>query len=334
MEIRITGNKSKVVQKLIFDMVDVLEAVGIPIQNLKVPRKQRSLEKMAMACLAVGQIKKSFKEAKSTEDGIFLRTRDIIDFENANYGEKISPGSYDDIRRKDLLLPVEQMLVLRSASIESQATNNPSRGYALSPSFASLLKDFGTRKWKKHLVSFKKETKALKEELERKRALEKIPVVMPDGVELQLSAGEHNILQKAIIEGFLPLFGMGAEILYIGDTSDKFLFLKQDKLTEIGYFAVEHEELPDVIAYSQEKNILFLIEAYHSTGQWSEIRVKKIRERLSDCKANIVYITAFESLESFRRKAAEIAWETEVWVADFPEHLIHFNGYKFLEIHK
>jgi type II restriction enzyme len=157
---------------------------------------------------------------------------------------------------------------------------------------------------------------------------------MPDGVELQLSAGEHNILQKAIIEGFLPLFGMGAEILYIGDTSDKFLFLKQDKLTEIGYFAVEHEELPDVIAYSREKNILFLIEAYHSTGQWSEIRVKKIRERLTDCKANIVYITAFESLESFRRKAAEIAWETEVWVADFPEHLIHFNGYKFLEIHK
>lgn len=334
MEIRITGNKSKEVQKLIFDMVDVLEAVGIPIENLKAPKKHRSLEKMAMACLAVGQIKKSFKEAKSTEDGTFLRTRDIIDFENANYGENISSGSYDDIRRKDLLLPVEQMIILRSASIESQATNNPSRGYALSPSFASLLKDFGTRKWKKHLETFKKETKALKEELERKRVLEKIPVILPDGLELQLSAGEHNVLQKAIIEEFLPLFGMGAEVLYIGDTSDKFLFLKQDKLTALGYFTVEHEELPDVIAYSQEKNILFLIEAYHSTGQWSEIRVKKIRERLMECQANIVYVTAFESLESFRRKAAEIAWETEVWVADFPEHLIHFNGYKFLEIYK
>lgn len=169
---------------------------------------------------------------------------------------------------------------------------------------------------------------------QRKRELEKVPVTLPDRIELQLSAGEHNILQKAIIEDFLPLFGMGAELLYIGDTSDKYLYLKQDRLSELGYFTVEHDELPDIIAYSAEKNILFLIEAFHSTGQWSELRVKKIREKLTDCKARVVYITAFETMESFRRKAAEIAWETEVWVADFPEHLIHFNGYKFLEIYK
>ncbi len=334
MEIHLTGNKNDTVQRLIFDMIDVLEAVGIPLEGLKAPKKHRSLEKMAMACLAVGQIKNSFEEAKSSEDGIFLRTRDIIDFENANYGERISSGSYDDIRRKDLLMPVEQMIVLRSASIESQATNNPSRGYALSPSFAGLLKDFGTNRWDKHLETFKKETKALKEEFARKREIEKIPVTLPDGVELQLSSGEHNVLQKAIIESFLPLFGMGAEVLYIGDTCDKYLFLKQDRLSDLGCFMIEHEELPDVIAYSRDKNILFLIEAYHSTGQWSEIRVKKIREKLVCCNAIVVYITAFETMDSFRKKAAEIAWETEVWVADYPEHLIHFNGYKFLEIHK
>jgi BsuBI/PstI restriction endonuclease domain len=26
----------------------------------------------------------------------------------------------------------------------------------------------------------------------------------------------------------------------------------------------------------------------------------------------------------------EISWETEVWVADSPAHLIHFNGERFL----
>ena len=304
------------------------------MEGLNNPRKHRSLEKMAMACLAVGQIKKSFKETKSSEDGLFLRTRDIIEFENTYYAEKISKGSYDDIRRKDLQMPVEQMIVLRSASLESQATNNPARGYALSPAFASLLKDFNTEQWEKHFETFRKETVSLKEELARRREIEKIPVTLPNGVELHLSTGEHNTLQKAIIEKFLPLFGMGAEVLYVGDTTDKFLYLNQQRLTELGYFAVEHEELPDVIAYSQEKNILFLIEAFHSTGQWSEIRVRKIREKLGDCTAVVVYITAFETMESFRKKAAEIAWETEVWVADFPEHLIHFNGYKFLEIHK
>ena len=26
----------------------------------------------------------------------------------------------------------------------------------------------------------------------------------------------------------------------------------------------------------------------------------------------------------------DISWETEVWVADAPTHLIHFNGERFL----
>ncbi len=26
----------------------------------------------------------------------------------------------------------------------------------------------------------------------------------------------------------------------------------------------------------------------------------------------------------------DVAWETEVWIADNPDHLVHFNGHKFL----
>lgn len=91
-----------------------------------------------------------------------------------------------------------------------------------------------------------------------------------------------------------------------------------------------------MIAYSKEKNLLFLIEAFHSTGEWSEVRVRKVKRKLeeSHCTAEIVFFTAFENKTSFKQRAKDIAWETEVWIADSPEHLIHFNGYKFLEIHK
>lgn len=73
-------------------------------------------------------------------------------------------------------------------------------------------------------------------------------------------------MQKSIIEVFLPIFGFGASVLYVGDTADKFLYKNEAKLQEIGCFELEHEELPDIIAYSEEKNLLFLIEAYHSTS--------------------------------------------------------------------
>lgn len=199
-----------------------------------------------------------------------------------------------------------------------------------------LLQFYSTDLWNAKLEEFKAEIKSLKEELEKKRELQKIPVTLPNGKSLDLSFGEHNTLQKAIIEVFLPLFGFGAEVLYVGDTNNKFLYIEEEKLKELNFFTLEHEELPDVIAYSKEKNLLYLIEAYHSTGEWNEIRVRKISRKLqeSGCIVNTVFFTAFENKNVFRTKAKDIAWETEVWIADSPEHLVHFNGYKFLEIHK
>lgn len=262
------------------------------------------------------------------------KTENVKSLKNTNYGENISSGSYDDIRRKDLLLPVQAKIVLNSSSFDSQATNNPTSGYALNPLFADLIKCYGTSKWKKSLPKYKKQVESLKDELEQKRNLEKIPVELPSGVELELSAGEHNVLQKCIVEDFLTRFGMGAEVLYIGDTSDKFLYRNDEILNQIGFFTLEHEELPDVVAYCREKNLLFLIEAVHSAGPMSEIRVRKLKKQLEKCMAIPIFVTTFLNKKEFRKWVTEIAWETEVWISESPEHMIHFNGYKFLEIHQ
>lgn len=329
MEIELTGNKRNSVKKLIFSMLDILGEVGIPLNGTA-----RRLERMAMACLAVGQIRTDFREAQSADNGCFLKTRDIIAYVNKNYGENISPGSYDDIRRKDLELPVQARIVLNSSTFDIQATNNPTRGYALNPLFADLIKHYASPQWKEKLGEYKGKMQLLNEELERKRNLAKIPVKLPSGVDLQLSAGEHNILQKYIIEDFLTRFGAGAEVLYIGDTSDKYLYMNQEVLKQINFFTLKHEELPDVVAYCKERNLLFLIEAVHSAGPMNEIRVRKLQQQLKKCMATPIFVTTFLNKKEFKKWVMEIAWESEVWIADNPEHMIHFNGYKFLEIHK
>lgn len=331
MQIKLLKTTPKSVGKLVFAMLDILKAVGVPVDGT-----DRKLERMAKACLAVGKVKHSFKEAVSSENGGFSRSRDILSFENDNYGETIADSSYDDIRRQDLILPIEAGIVLSSSSKEKQATNNPSRGYALSPAFANLLHHYNMPDWADALKTYIQETISLREELERKRNLTKVPVTLPGGKMIDLSFGEHNDLQKAIIEVFLPLYGFGAEVLYVGDTKDKFLHLEKEALEALNFFPLEHEELPDIVAYSKEKNLLYLIEAYHSTGEWNEIRVRKVKRKLeqSQCSAQIVFFTAFENKNVFKQKAKDIAWETEVWIADAPEHLVHFNGYKFLEVYK
>ena len=331
MKIKVQAKTSAKVRSLVYNLLDVFQKIGIPVDGT-----DRKVERMAKACLAVGKIKKSFAEALSEENDGFVRTRDIISFENENYGEHISPGSYDDIRRKDLKLLIEAGIVINSSSKENLATNNPSRGYALSKSFVELLYSYGSEEWDMRLSEYLKEAKSLKEELECRRNLMKVPVTLPGGKRINLSYGAHNDLQKEIIETFLPLFGFGAEVLYVGDTTDKFLHLDEKALKEINSFVLEHDELPDVVAYSHEKNLLYLIEAYHSTGEWNEIRVRKVKRKLkeSGCTADVVFFTAFETKNAFKQKAKDIAWETEVWIAESPEHLVHFNGYKFLDIHK
>lgn len=196
------------------------------------------------------------------------------------------------------------------------------------------MKAFDTLNWDSALSEFLDNSVKLKQELERKRKMSMFPVELPQGFKIKFHDDAHNHLQGDIIEKFLPRFGFGAEVLYVGDAQKKDLFIDEAKLNQLNFFKLKHDELPDIVAYSKEKNLLYLIEALHSTGPMDELRVRTLKTMLKDCPAQLLFFTAFENKSVFRTWAAKIAWESEVWIADNPDHLIHFNGYKFLEIHK
>lgn len=323
------NKKTTKTRELINTALYFLDTFGIPMDAT--PRR---LERMALAFLASGDVKKSedFKSIKDLNSGFALKTRDIIEFVNTHFKESISSGSYDDIRRKDLKLLTVAEVVLQSSP--NSATNDSTRGYTINPLYAELIKNFGSQDWEKQVAEKLKNVEPLSKKLKREREIAKVSVTLPSGGDLTFSVGEHNDLQKTIIEDFLPRYGHGAEVLYVGDTSDKYLYLEKEKLEELNFFEISHEELPDVIAYSKKKNWLYLIEAVHSSGPISELRLIQLQKLTKDCKADIVYVTAFLNRPKFRQFMTDIAWETEVWIADNPDHLVHFNGDKFLGPYK
>jgi type II restriction enzyme len=268
--------------------------------------------------------------AKVWDGSRALKSRDIIDYINQNFEEQISKGSYDDIRRKDLKLPVLAGLIVRSANDPDSARNDPTRAYALSPEYGDIVRAYGGQHWIESAEEFMSSRPTLSDRLSNERITNLIPVMLPDGVKIEFSPGEHNLLQKAIVEEFLPRFGYAAEVLYVGDTADKYLFLNSKGLSDLKFFEIAHGELPDVVAYSKDKNWLYLIEAVHSSGPISPTRLLELKGLTQDCTAEIVYVTAFLSRDTFRKFAPDIAWETEVWIADAPDHIIHFNGERFL----
>jgi type II restriction enzyme len=320
------SNKALHIKAMLNEAVEILSSVGIPLEG----KTQRQMERMAMCFLAVAGVTDSWKAAKGLDDQRHLKSREIINFINDNFEENISSGSYDDIRRKDLKLLVLANLIVNSGDNPSAATNDPTRGYSLHPGFTRLVQAFKTKTWNKNLAQYLQNRELLSEVLARKRELSKMPVILPDGASIELSAGAHNVLQKNIIEDFLPRYGKGCRVLYIGDTANKILHLEKDELARLNFFELSHEKLPDIIAYNSSQNWLYLIEAVHSSGPMNEIRVLELKRMIQTCTAKIIFVTAFLNKAEFRKWIMDIAWETEVWIADSPAHLIHFDGEKYL----
>lgn len=319
-------DKPQQLQNLINQTLHLLHSLGLPLNGLTSRRR----EKMALAILAIVNVRHAEEWANAndllTPRG--LLTREIIRYLNENFGEDISYGSYDDIRRKDLLLPYLSNLIVTDDP--SKDTNDGTRRYALNPEYSALVRGLGAADWDACTARFVADHGTLADRLSRPRILQRTPIFLPSGEVLSFLSGPHNLLQKAIIEDFLPRFGHGAEVLYVGDTANKYSLIKSDKLNQLRFFNLEDAKLPDVVAYSESQNWIYLIEAVHSANPISAERRLVLAELLQHCTASAVYVTAFLDKSVFRKFSPEIAWETEVWIAAEPDHLIHFNGDKFL----
>lgn len=145
-----------------------------------------------------------------------------------------------------------------------------------------------------------------------------------------LSPDSHNKLQKAILEVFAPRFAPNSECLYVGDTTNKDLVKNVDKLSELGFEITLHDKMPDVVLYREDKNWLYFIEAVDSVDPMSPDRVLDINRMTKNVSCGKIFATAFLDFKKYKRFSEQLAWETEVWIAEMPDHMIHLNGDKFM----
>ncbi len=308
----------------------IIRSVGIPAREMT----KRRQERVAKAFLAVARL--SADQSWNDAGCLFvdktppITTREIIRFWNKHYDENIADSSYDDVRRKDLIWLVEGGLVAKSAANPSADTNDGTRGYSLTENAYSLVKTYGTESWEDSLITFRDSVGKFNDRISSAREFKRVPVTLPDGRKFSLSPGPHNKLQCAIIEEFLTRYAKKPNVLYVGDTAKKILLHEEEELNKLGLEGISRNALPDIIAYDSETNWLYLIEAVHSSGPIDKLRHLNLRRFTSGSTAGCVYVTAFLTMAKFAQYSKQISWETEVWVADNPDHMIHFNGGRFL----
>ncbi len=305
------------------------------LKALNLPEAQTN-NRSAWVFLALANIKPA--DSWKISQAPLLPTYLIMEFIRSNYGMDYKPNSRETIRRQTLHQFEQARIIDRNRDNPKRATNSKDNNYSLNKPILEILKNFPDGEWTSKVADFLKNVPSLKEQYQKKRIFDLVPIKLPNGKKVTLSPGKHNQLQADIIHEFCPRFvGKGGIVLYIGDTASsrygeggKLLHLESDFLKLLGVSPMSHEKLPDVVVYDSKNKWLFLIEAVTSHGPVSPKRWNELEKELGECKVGKVYVTAFTNTAEFKKYVSEIAWETEVWIADKPEHMIHFNGDKFI----
>lgn len=257
-------------------------------------------------------------------------TKGIMDFIRECYRVRYAPNTRETVRRQVLHQFVLAGIADYNPFDPELPTNSPRAHYAISEAALSAIRSFGTSEWEDAVAGFLSHRSRLIEIFQRRRSKRLIPVRFPDGSLVKLSPGEHNKLQKAVVEQFASRFVEEPKLLYLGDTASKNLYIDADNLKVMKFPITQHDKLPDVVVYDEKRGWLFLVEAVTSHGPMSPKRVLELEKMLADCPVGLIYVSAFPDMAEFRRHSREIAWDTEVWIAELPEHLVHYNGDRFL----
>lgn len=298
----------------------ILAALGLP------PQQQSTIAGYTLLALTkLGQ-----KDPWSRATRHSIKIHDMMRWIASEYRKDYAENTRETVRRQVLHQLEAARVVDRNPDDPALPTNSPRTHYALSQAALRVVRAFSTGAFEQRASDFQKRHGTLLEvyRAERRKAL--IPVRLPESVTIALSPGKHNELQASVIAQFAPRFVPRARVAYIGDAANKSLHMDAALLRRLKIPVTRHGKLPDIVLFSVSKGWVFLVEAVTSHGPISPKRVQELDKLLEVTPHRRVYVTAFPDFSMFRKHISAVAWETEVWIADVPDHLIHYNGDHFL----
>lgn len=309
--------------------MDKIEITKNLLEKIGMPTTQQSIL-CCLTLLAMANIKKEDKFQDATNN--WIRIHDVITFIGENYGVYYAENSRETFRK-------QAMHHFRTAAIiedNGKATNSPNYRYRLTDEFLRVIQSINETNGyflcednNYEIHCFIRNHQSLKDIYASKKQMLKMPVKI-NNQDFTFSPGKHNQLQKAIIEEFAPRFAPNSECLYVGDTIEKDLVKNVEKLKKLGFEITLHDKMPDVVLYRDDKDWIYFVESVTSVGPMDPKRIIEIEHMTGNVTSGMIYVTAFLDFKTFKQFSEQLAWETEVWIADMPDHMIHLNGDKFL----
>jgi hypothetical protein len=290
--------------------------------------RERSNDRSALVLLALLGLEP--ETPWSSANSPVMGTRAIMSWIRDHYGRDYAPNSRETIRRFTLHQFADAMLVEQNPDVPDRPINSPKWCYRIHLRALAVARRFGEPDFDRALEDYLLQAPGLKELYGAARSMNRIPVTLPGGAALSLSPGGQNVLIKKIVEDFCAYFTPGGAVLYVGDADAKWAVFEKGSLTALGVRVDHHGKMPDLVVHMPDRQWLVLLEAASSHGPVDAKRRGELARLFGRSTAGLVFVSCFPDRREMRKYLADIAWETEVWCADNPTHLIHFNGERFL----
>jgi len=297
------------------------------LTSLNVPREQQN-ERSALVLLAL--LGMTPRKRWSTATDPMLGITEMMNVFRDQFGKEYAPNTRETVRRFTVHQFVQVGLLVANPDDPRRPVNSPANRYQVEPEFLKLVRTFGTSAWTGSLAAFMARAGSLGRLHPKEREMELVPVRLPSGKKVSLTAGGQNELVKEIIEEFCPRFTPAGTVVYLGDTGRKQRHVEVGYLERLGVEIDDHGKMPDVVVHLPDKDWLVLIEAVTSHGPIGIKRHNELKNLFGSARSGLVFVTAFLTRRAMTKYLGEIAWETEVWIAEAPSHIIHFNGERFL----
>lgn len=137
--------------------------------------------------------------------------------------------------------------------------------------------------------------------------------------------GRQNSLLVDTIELFGPQYAPDSFILYLQDVSNNITIYEHIWLAQLGLLITAPALLPDILLYHEGADMLFFIELVTMHGPIVQQRKYALEALSRKVKTRRVYVSVFFSYIDFKPHATSIAWDSCVWMAQIPDHIIYYQ---------
>lgn len=275
------------------DKSQLIEEAIEALRDFEVGREQLN-ERSAMTLLALLQLKPGDDWARATNP--MLGTRAIMDWIRDQYGVEYAANTRETIRRFTLHQFVIAQLVEENADRPDRPINSPKWNYRVTDEALEVLRHYREPRFESEIERF---------------------------------LSDH-LSYRSLVEEMLPRFAPGCQVAFIDDTDHKHGVIDADLLDDLGISLKAREKAPDVIAWDERRRWLFLMEAASTHGPVDVTRKNELHDLFADQWNDAVLVSCFPDRRTMQRYLAQLAWETEAWCADTPDHMMHFNGSRFM----